>query len=144
MEARFWRGRACGRAGALAERNRLGAILATAQKSATKMLRRLRLWACSCIQELRIFAAASGNSTRNATILFAGTDPFNLDETAYSYFVYGERLSGGRLFGDTSMESGAGRRNSTRHANFPALERTERSPGKHPRSGHTHGPGECA
>jgi hypothetical protein len=87
------------------------------EKIATKMLFGLRLRACSCIQELRIFAAASGNSTRNATILFAGIDPINLDETA-SYFVSGDpvagnrvsddRLFGGRLFADPCLGTVAG------------------------------------
>jgi hypothetical protein len=72
-------------------------------------------------KKLRIFAAASGNSTRNATILFAGTDPFNLDETAYSYSVSGDPAAGDRLFGDhlageAGLGTGSGWCNSVRHA----------------------------
>src|ERR1700735_2306500 len=111
MVARFWRGRGrrkvrCGRE----------------EMNAAKMLPGLRLRAGSCIQELRIFAAASGNSARNATILFAGTDPFNLDETASSYFVYADPCSGGPLFGEPGLGPGAGWGNSSRGAIFSRPE----------------------
>src|ERR1700683_5491161 len=85
---------------------------------------------------LPIFAAASGNSTRNATILFAGTDPFNLDETASSYFVYADPCSGGCLFG----QPGGGP--SSRGAIFSRLESArecvELSPSEPARSGYPH------
>src|ERR1700723_1195586 len=142
MVARFWPGRGrqkvrCGRE----------------EMNAAKMLPGLRLRAGSCIQELRIFAAASGNSARNATILFAGTDPFNLDETASSYFVYADPCSGGRLFrerfsGDAGLGPGAGGGNSSRRAIFSRLESArecvELSSREPARSGYPHGPGECA
>src|ERR1700722_7129613 len=133
MEERFWRGRV--------------------PVSGKKRQRRTRQKCCpgsACepvraSKKLRIFAAASGNSTRNATILFAGTDPFNLDETASSYFVSGDPCSGDRLFGerfygDAGLGPGAGRGNSVRRAIFccpeSASERADRSPGEHPRPGH--------
>src|ERR1700733_12397171 len=97
---------------------------------------------------LPIFAAASGNSTRNATILFAGTDPFNLDETASSYFVYADPCSGGRLFGEAALGARASWANPARRAIFSRLESArecvELSPSGHARSGYPHGPGECA
>src|SRR3984957_2019919 len=138
MVARFWRGRGrrkvrCGRE----------------EMNAAKMLPGLRLRAGSCIQELRIFAAASGNSARNATILFAGTDPFNLDETASSYFVSGDPVSGDcglgdRIPGDVGLGTGSGWSHSVCYAIFSASEPTERSPSEPAGSNHAHGSGECA